>query len=37
MPIEMHPVAARRIFRLTIVTAFALLLSQTVNWSVSYI
>lgn len=33
----MHPVAARRIFRLTIVTAFALLLSQTVNWSVSYI
>jgi hypothetical protein len=37
MPIEMHPVAARRIFRLTMVTAFALLLSQTVNWSVSFI
>ena len=33
----MHPVAARRIFRLVFVTAFALWLSQTVNWSVSYI
>jgi len=37
MPIEMHPVAARRIFRLAIVTTFALWLSQTVNWSVSFI
>jgi hypothetical protein len=37
MPIEMHPVAARRIFRLTIVTVLALLLSQTVNWSASFI
>jgi len=33
----MHPIAARRIFRLAFVTAFALLLSQTVNWSLSYI
>jgi len=33
----MHPIAARRIFRLALVTAFALLLSQTVNWSLSYI
>ena len=37
MPIEMHPVAARRIFRLAIVTAFAVWLSQTLNWSVSFI
>ena len=37
MPIEMHPVAARRIFRLAIVTTFALWLSQTFNWSVSFI
>ena len=37
MPIEMHPVAARRIFRLAIVTTFALWLSQTVNWSASFI
>lgn len=33
----MHPVAARRIFRLAIFTAVAMWLSQTVNWSVSYI
>ncbi|MDH4018686.1 MAG: DUF2955 domain-containing protein [Xanthomonadales bacterium] len=37
MPIEMHPVAARRIFRLVFVTAFALWLSQAVNWSASFI
>ena len=37
MPIEMHPVAARRIFRLVLITSFALWLSQTVNWSVSFI
>ena len=33
----MHPIAARRIFRLAIFTAFGLWLSQTLNWSVSYI
>jgi hypothetical protein len=33
----MHPVAARRIFRLAIVTALALWVSQTVNWSGSFI
>lgn len=37
MPIEMHPVAANRIFRLSVVTASALLLSQTVNWSISFV
>jgi len=37
MPIEMHPVAARRIFRLALVVTIALFLSQTVNWSVSFI
>jgi len=37
MPIEMDPVAARRIFRLAIVTTFALWFSQVVNWDVSYI
>ena len=37
MPIEMHPVAARRIFRLVFVTAVALWISQTVNWSASFI
>jgi len=37
MPIEMHPIAARRIFRLAFVTAFALLLSQTFYWSVSFL
>lgn len=37
MPIEMHPVAARRIFRLVFVTAFALWISQAVNWSASFI
>jgi len=33
----MHPVAARRIFRLVFVTAVALWISQTVNWSASFI
>ena len=33
----MHPVAARRIFRLVFVTVFALWLSQVVNWSASFI
>lgn len=33
----MHPVAARRIFRLVLVTAFALWISQTMNWGLSYI
>lgn len=37
MPIEMHPVAARRILRLAFGTALALWLSQAVNWSVSFI
>jgi hypothetical protein len=37
MPIEMHPVAARRIFRLTVVTAVALLFSQVFDWGVSFI
>ena len=37
MPIEMHPVAARRIFRLVFVTAFSLWISQAVNWSASFI
>lgn len=37
MPIEMHPVATRRIFRLAFVTAFALFVSQAVGWSVSFI
>lgn len=37
MPIEMHPVAARRILRLASVVTIALFLSQTVNWSVSFI
>jgi len=37
MPIEMHPVAARRIFRLVFVTAVALWISQAVNWSASFI
>jgi len=33
----MHPVAARRIFRLVFITAFALLVSQTLNWSLSFV
>lgn len=33
----MHPVAARRIFRLAVMTAFGLWLSQTVNWGVAFI
>lgn len=37
MPIEMHPIAARRIFRLAFVTAFALWLSQTISWGLSFI
>lgn len=37
MPIEMDPVAARRIIRLAFVTAFGLWLSQAINWSVSYL
>jgi hypothetical protein len=37
MPIEMDPVAARRIIRLAFVTAFGLWLSQAVNWSVSFL
>jgi len=32
----MHPVAARRIFRLALMTAFGLWLSQTVNWGVAF-
>ncbi|HEY5776958.1 MAG TPA: DUF2955 domain-containing protein [Xanthomonadales bacterium] len=37
MPIEMHPLAARRTLRLAFVTGFALWLSQTMNWSVSFL
>jgi hypothetical protein len=37
MPIEMHPVAARRIFRLAVVTAVALWFSQVFDWGVSFI
>ena len=33
----MHPVAARRIFRLAFVTAVSLFVSQVVGWSVSFI
>ena len=33
----MHPVAARRIFRLVLVTTFSLWVSQAVNWSASFI
>jgi len=32
----MHPVAARRIFRLAVMTAFGLWLSQAVNWGVAF-
>jgi len=37
MPIEMHPVAARRIFRLVLVTTFSLWVSQAMNWGASFI
>jgi hypothetical protein len=37
MPIEMHPVAARRIIRLAFGTALALWVSQTMNWGLSFI
>jgi len=36
MPIEMHPLAARRILRLAFVTGFALWVSQALNWGVSF-
>lgn len=37
MPIEMHPVAARRIIRLAFGTALALWVSQAMNWGLSFI
>jgi hypothetical protein len=37
MPTEMHPVAARRILRLALGTALALLISQVINWPLSFV
>jgi len=37
MPIEMHPVAARRILRLAFGTALALWVSQAMGWGLSFV
>lgn len=37
MPIELHPIAARRILRLAFGTALALWISQVVGWTLSFV